>query len=61
MSDSNTAPKIVKSEAAWRAQLAPEQFYVTRSFGHVSPDGPKPTGQRYCMNGTALTSKAGKR
>jgi peptide-methionine (R)-S-oxide reductase len=124
-------PKVTKSDAEWRKELTPEQYYVTRQhgterpfssplnvekrqgmyacvscgsplfksdakyesgsgwpsfwqpvssnavvehhdhslgmdrieircatcdahLGHVFPDGPQPTGLRYCMNGTAL-------
>jgi peptide-methionine (R)-S-oxide reductase len=50
-------PKAVITRADYHLGMRRTEVLCRRCgghLGHVFPDGPRPTGQRYCMNGLSL-------
>ena len=46
--------RVDKTEAQWHEQLGATCSTCDAHLGHVFPDGPPPTGLRYCRNALSL-------
>ena len=53
-------PGSVEFKTDHKIGVARTEFHCAKCgghFGHVFPDGPNPTGKRYCTNGIAMSFK----
>tara|TARA_Y100001968_G_scaffold254887_1_gene240903 strand:- start:2645 stop:3079 length:435 start_codon:yes stop_codon:yes gene_type:complete len=53
-------PKAIDTKLDFKLIVPRTEYHCSRCGGHqghVFPDGPKPTGKRFCNNGIALTFK----